>query len=327
MATVKGEKDLSVKVSICCAAYNHENYIRQTLDGFLMQKTNFPFEIIINDDASTDKTADIIREYEKKYPDIIKPLYQTENQYSKREIVRSFLYSRANGEYIAMCEGDDFWTDPEKLQKQVDFLDSHPEYSACVHKYFTVGEDGEPTYLKTFGDYEKGGRYTIKDLENGELPSQLASLVFRNIIFDEKKKYPVSFDKPKIAGDVKLFLYLLNFGDIWRMDETMSAYRYIAVVGGNSHASRSIGNYERPYIWWNACRELEKIYFKEYGKKINIKFRKLDLVFNMIRNLKHNHSLKAIKRTAKALIIQRGWFIFILKKATKKIIKIIKRGK
>ena len=229
-----------------------------------MQKTNFQFEIIIHDDASLDGTADIIREYAKKYPDIIKPILQNENQYSKQvNLVHEFLFANSTGQYIAMCEGDDFWTDPEKLQKQVDFLDNHPEYSACVHKYFTVGENDEPTYLSTFGDYENGGRYTLKDFENGELPSQLASLVFRNIIFDEDRKYPVSFDAPKIAGDVKLFLYLLAHGDIWRMDEVMSAYRYIAVEGGNSHASRSIGNYARPYIWWNACRQLEKIYFKK----------------------------------------------------------------
>ncbi len=318
---------MSVKVSICCAAYNHENYIRQTLDGFLMQKTDFPFEVIINDDASPDGTADIIREYEKKYPDIIKPIYQTENQYSKGTIIsRDILFANAKGEYIANCEGDDYWTDPEKLQKQVDFLDNNPDYIGCVHKYFTVGKNSEPTYLKTFGDYEESGRYTLKDFENGELPSQLASFVFRHIIFDKEKKYPLSFDEPKIPGDVKLYLYLLQHGDIYRMEDTMSAYRYIAEAGGTSHASRSVGNYARPYIWWEACRQLEKIFFKEYNRKLDMKFRKVDLVFNMIRNLKHDHSLKAIGRTAKALIIQRGWFVFIVKKVINKCKKMLNKG-
>lgn len=319
---------MEVKVSICCTAYNHENYIRRALDSFLMQKTNFRFEIIIHDDASPDGTADIIREYAQKYPDIIKPIFQTENQFSKQvNLIREFLFANSTGQYIAICEGDDFWTDPDKLQKQIDFLDNHPEYIACVHKYFTVGENDEPTYLSTFGDYENGGRYMLKDFENGELPSQLASLVFRNIIFDEDKKYPVSFDAPKIAGDVKLFLYLLAHGDIWRMDEVMSAYRYIAVVGGTSHASRSIGNYLRPYIWWDACRELEKIFYKEYNKKVDLRFRKVDLVFNMIRNLKYEHSLKTIGKLIKALIIQRGWFTFIVKKIINKCKKLLKRGK
>ncbi len=318
---------MSVKVSICCAAYNHEKYIKQTLDGFLMQKTNFEFEVIINDDASPDGTADIIREYAERYPEIIKPIYQTENQLSKGVVIsRDILFANSSGEYIAICEGDDYWTDPNKLQKQVDFLDNNPDYIGCVHKYITVDKNSEPTNLLTFGYYEESGRYTLEDLEKGELPSQFASFVFRNIIFDKDKKYPESFVKPKIAGDVKLCLYLLNYGDIYRMDDTMSAYRYVAEVGGTSHASRSIGNYQRPYIWWNACRELEKVFYKEYNKKVNLKFRKVDLVFNMIRNLKHEHSPKTICKLIKAIILQRGWFIFIVKKIINKCKKILNKG-
>ena len=99
-------------VSVRCITYNHEPYIAQAIDGFLMQKTDFPFEVIIHDDASTDKTADIIREYEKKYPLIIKPIYQTENQYSKRDgSVAKVIDSKLRGRYIAYCEGDDYWID------------------------------------------------------------------------------------------------------------------------------------------------------------------------------------------------------------------------
>jgi len=99
-------------VSICCLTYNHAPYIRDAIEGFLMQKTNFPVEILIHDDASTDGTADIIREYETRYPDIIKPIYQTENQYSKGvKISWEYQFSRARGKYIALCEGDDYWTD------------------------------------------------------------------------------------------------------------------------------------------------------------------------------------------------------------------------
>ena len=121
-----------IMVSVVCNAYNHERYIAQCLDGFVMQKTNFPFEVLVHDDASTDKTADIIREYEKKYPHLIKPVYQTENQYSKGGIAR-FQYPRAQGKYIAVCEGDDYWTDPLKLQKQYDAMEAHPEVDMCAH--------------------------------------------------------------------------------------------------------------------------------------------------------------------------------------------------
>ena len=124
-------------VSICCITYNHEPYIVQTLDGFLMQKTSFPFEVLVHDDASTDRTTDIIREYEKKFPKIIKPIYQKENQYSKgnRAILASFIYPRAKGKYIALCEGDDYWIDENKLQIQVDFLESNTEYGMCYTNF------------------------------------------------------------------------------------------------------------------------------------------------------------------------------------------------
>ena len=123
-----------IKVSIVCNAFNHEDYIKDALESFLMQKTNFKFEVLVHDDASTDNTASIIKEYEEKYPDIIKPIYQTVNQYSQKiPIGDTYQFPRAKGIYIAVCEGDDFWTDPYKLQKQYDALESHPEIDMCAH--------------------------------------------------------------------------------------------------------------------------------------------------------------------------------------------------
>jgi len=123
-----------IKVSIICTAYNHEKFIASALDGFVMQKTNFSYEGLVHDDASIDGTADIIKKYAQKYPDIIVPVLQTENQYSKKvKITNDILLPMAKGEYIAFCEGDDFWTVDNKLQIQIDFLDTHPEYIACVH--------------------------------------------------------------------------------------------------------------------------------------------------------------------------------------------------
>lgn len=130
------------KVSVLCAAYNHEDFLRQTLDGFVSQKTSFPFEVLVNDDASTDSTADILREYAEKYPEIIRPFYQTENLYSRRiNLYDVVFFPAVRGEYIALCEGDDYWNDPEKLQRQVDWLDAHPDYSACVHNSIGHFED------------------------------------------------------------------------------------------------------------------------------------------------------------------------------------------
>lgn len=118
--------------SIRCITYNQEPYIAQALDSFLAQETDFPFEIVVHDDASTDKTADIIRQYVVKYPQIIKPIYETENQYSKQDgSLRKIVNKACVGKYIAFCEGDDFWVVPQKLQKQVDFLEHNPEYGMC----------------------------------------------------------------------------------------------------------------------------------------------------------------------------------------------------
>ena len=124
-------------VSICCITYNHAQFIQKCLDGFLMQQTDFPIEILIHDDCSTDGTTEIIREYEAKYPDLIFPLYEEENQYQqgKAAEIDFYNYRRARGKYIAYCEGDDYWIDPLKLQKQVDFMEANPEYSVCFHDF------------------------------------------------------------------------------------------------------------------------------------------------------------------------------------------------
>jgi glycosyltransferase involved in cell wall biosynthesis len=119
-------------VSVACLTYNHEYYIRDAINGFLIQETTFPFEIIIHDDASTDSTASIVKEYSEKYPHLIFPICQRTNQYSQGHgPFVEYVFPRCGGKYIALCEGDDYWTDPDKLQKQVDFLEANPEYGLC----------------------------------------------------------------------------------------------------------------------------------------------------------------------------------------------------
>jgi len=204
-------------VSICCATYNHQKYIRDAIEGFLMQKTTFPFEILIHDDASTDGTADIIREYEAKYPDIIKPIYQTENQYSKGiNPYIAFVYPRAQGKYIALCEGDDYWIDPLKMQKQVDFLEANPEFSMCFHNAMLVYE-GREDLNKPFKKIETR-EYTGEEiLKEWTIPT--ASVIFRMDAY--KPVHHPDF----MYGDIILFLSLAENGKIWGMYEIMGAYR------------------------------------------------------------------------------------------------------
>lgn len=129
-------------LSVRCITYNHEPYIAQALDGFLMQKTDFPFEVIVHDDASTDRTADIIREYEKKFPKIVKPIYEVENQYSKGDgSLGKIMNDACKGKYIAFCEGDDYWIDENKLQMQVDFLEKNPDYGLCYTNFNMLYQD------------------------------------------------------------------------------------------------------------------------------------------------------------------------------------------
>ena len=157
--------DSEIVVSIVCNAYNQEKYIAQALESFLMQKTDFPFEVLVHDDASTDRTAEIIRQYAEKYPGIVKPYFQTENQYSKHvPITRLYQYSRANGKYIAWCEGDDYWTDPLKLQKQVDALEKHPEMDICAHRAVTV-LDGKPGTF--FPKKEEDTVFSVEEVISG----------------------------------------------------------------------------------------------------------------------------------------------------------------
>lgn len=183
-------------VSICCITYNHAPFIRECLDGFLMQETTFPVEILIHDDASTDGTDDIIREYTAKFPDKIFPLYEEENKFSNGYAGKMdlFNYERAKGKYIAYCEGDDHWTDPLKLQKQVDFMETHPEYSVCFHNchYYDVrlGKVIYPRFYKYIKDEREGVDVTIDDYFHRNMIIPLTMLFRLSMYsFDWRKQY------------------------------------------------------------------------------------------------------------------------------------------
>lgn len=166
-------KDNNILVSIRCVTYNQENYIDKCLEGIVKQKTNFRFEAYVHDDASTDKTSDVVEKYAKNFPNIIKPYIEKNNIYSKKD--GSFKRTTWNpdyltGKYLALCEGDDYWTDPYKLQKQVDFLESHPEYGMCFTNFSilrengqmeesVLGKNGKPYEFKNIGEWIKSASY------------------------------------------------------------------------------------------------------------------------------------------------------------------------
>lgn len=217
-----------IVVSISCLTFNHAPYIRQCLDGFLMQKTNFKFEVLIHDDASTDGTEEIIREYEAKYPDIIKPLYEKENQWNKgRRGSKTFNYPRAKGKYIALCEGDDYWTDPLKLQKQVDFLENNEEYSMCFHNALKL--DCQLDIASKFNNTSKPFiTYSSKDVIIKSWFYPTASIFFRNC------KEITEFHIDNANGDIVIVFAASLIGKLFYDSKIMSVYRYKSSLNSSS---------------------------------------------------------------------------------------------
>lgn len=207
-------------VSICTTTYNHAKYLRQTLDSFLSQQCNFPFEILVHDDVSTDGTIDILQEYAQRYPDIVKPLFEEENQYSKGvPINETFNFPRAQGKYIAFCEGDDYWCDPTKLQRQIDHMESDPTCTFCFTNGYIHDENGVNPDREFLPYYEserpyytgKSARYELADIARLTF-IPMAGVVFR---VDALRSLPDTFLKPCEHGDLRMKLFLTAAGHAW----------------------------------------------------------------------------------------------------------------
>jgi glycosyltransferase involved in cell wall biosynthesis len=206
-------------VSISCITFNHAPFIKECFEGFLIQKTNFAFEILVHDDASTDGTKEILEEYTAKYPDLFFPIYQKENQYSKgiKAMNPTFNYPRARGKYIALCEGDDYWTDPYKLQKQVDFLEANEEYTLVAGNSLLIDEKGA-VIRETIS--KEGPIHLKQILKKNILGSATASLFFRKDCLDSKystltSKFPF--------GDWLLSAYCISKGKGYILKDVLSA--------------------------------------------------------------------------------------------------------
>ena len=231
------EEKITCKVSVLCATYNHEEYLRQTLDSFLNQKTDFPFEVLVNDDASTDSTGDIIREYAARYPEIIRPFYQKENLYSRRiNLYDVVFFPACRGEYIAVCEGDDYWNDPEKLQLQVNWLDAHPEYSACVHN--SIGrftDQPDKVLFAQDGDRDIPFEQVVQGMSHAYHTSSI--LARREFILNPPDYRDVAYHQGYFT-DYAVGVRLGLSGKVRFLDRCMSVYR----IGSNPSAwSRGVG--------------------------------------------------------------------------------------
>ncbi len=246
-------------VAIRCTAFNHEKYIAECLNGFLAQETTFPFEVIVHEDASTDNTANIIREYEAKYPKIIKPIYETTNQYSKQDgSFTRIINSHLKRKYIAMCEGDDYWTDPLKLQKQVTFLESHPDYGMCYGIVRQYNQAKKAFFTNRGTDFVSFENY-LKTRNN--IPT--LSTCYRRDLYLQFKSDETIAQQSWPMGDLPMWLWFTYNSKVKFFPEIFGVYRVLS----NSAAHSS--NIEKQVNFYRAGYECANFFSMHYlGKKL-----------------------------------------------------------
>lgn len=241
------ECDLSIYV----ATYNHERYIKRALDSIFGQKTNHNYEVLVGEDYSTDRTKEILKQYEKDHNQYVangqlKIFYRDHNMYREQPDNADDLKSRCKGRYIIALEGDDYWIDERKIEKQISFLESHPEYIGVSHNCVVVDENGNVTGEK----YPECRRseYSIFDYMSNILPGQLTTLMYRNIYADPAINCTL-LKKGLSPGDKLIVLVLLCYGKIYCMQECMSAYRHIT-THGDSFSAKYKYSFEDDECWY-----------------------------------------------------------------------------
>ncbi len=264
-----------ILVSVICTVYNHEKYLKKCLDGFIMQKTDFRFEVLINEDASTDGSSDILHEYQKKEPNLFNVIYQQENQYSKNaRIYSDILYPKVKGRYIAFCEGDDYWTDENKLQKQVDALRNNQNCKICIHKVDCCNESGE-MIQKAYPQFH---------LDTGIIPSKqflkmfakshcvhfcsyLCDAEMLNDIFPKGKPDEEKIQPP--FGDASCCMTFACLGDIYFINESMSCHRMGSEEGWTVRFNRSSAEskIDRKMKNINSVKELDALFDYKYHEE------------------------------------------------------------
>lgn len=311
----------NIKVSVLCLVYNHAKVLRKCLNGFVSQKVNFKFEVLIHDDASTDESPQIIKEYEQKYPDIIKPIYQKENQYQKGiNISDTYQFPRAKGKYYAMCEGDDIWTDENKLQKQFDFMEKNQTVTMCVHKVCQI-------------NMENGNKKILP-----QKPRTSRMLTSNEVIINGGGYYPTcsmffkggmkrlsDFDNIKTTGDFRLLMSAVIEGKVYFMADVMAIKTYLLP---SSWASRSRENPESYYTHLrNTIEWLKKIDAYTNGKFTDaIQMKILKSKFNIKRNKgEYSDLLSTYYRPYFSTLSKKEKFTIILKVKSPQLVILLKK--
>lgn len=325
--TWTNHNDSEPLVSISCTTYNHVNYIEQCLDGFLNQETNFPFEIVIHDDCSTDGTTEIIREYTAKYPDIIKTMYETENQYQQGKPTGSLIWNipRAKGKYIAFCEGDDYWIGNNKLQEQVEFLEANDSYG-MVYTNFNLYYQDKKLFLNNCFDLGKSNFRSVYNnvdewIENLGYLAPMTWLYKKQLIIDGLQNYGELFLYSPDTTFV-MFAYFLQFTKVKYINKTTAVYR---VLQNSASHSKDINKlYERNKALYNTQLEIIKQFelSNEIVKDITKKYYRINFKYLILLN--KQEELLDYKIFEKKLSISKKILIFFSKnKAIRFILKEI----
>ncbi len=318
MQNWKGDIDTPV-VSICSASYNLESCVAEAIDSFLMQETNFPFEILIRDDCSTDNTADIIKKYAARYPRLIKPIYEKENTYSKGIKPMLQVIKVAKSNYIATCDADDYWTDSLKLQKQLDFLENNPLYSGCFHDCLIVheGKNNNQQQRLRIGDRKIDEEVDLTSIiDKNNIDS--SSIMFRNFI----EKAPKYWTEATSKVDYALMIMIAEHGKIKYLPEVMSAYR---IHDGSIWSSRSPIYKEKEAIkFYSLLQEHftdNKYVLKALSEKKKYAFYSLSLM--LVREKQRLDSLHylILSLDFSNLINQNRRYLYYIKEFIKSVIK------
>lgn len=272
--------DDDIMLSIYVATYNHEKYIGMALDSILMQKTKYKFEVLVGEDCSTDNTRKVLQEYERKYPGYFTMLYREHNMHNGKLSNAGDLKRRCKGKYIIALEGDDYWIDENKIEEQVNFLESHPEYIAVAHNCMVVDENSRPKEER----YQEctDEEYTIKHFVSEIMPGQLATVMYRNYM--HYKMIDTSlFEKGLHPGDRLSYFALVSNGKVKCIQKIMSAYRHITKSGTSFSATykydfihdeewnRGLVDYARIIMNKEAIKYAELLYFRNLMNGMKLK--------------------------------------------------------
>lgn len=236
-----------IMVSVVLISYNAEKYIKEAIESVVAQKVNFKYELLLADDCSKDNTLNIMKEYEKKYPEIIRILKREHNLGATRNQLDASLQSK--GKYITLLEGDDYWISEDKLQRQVDFLEEHPKYSGVSH-YRQGREDGKiianyPTEIKKSCDI------TMDDFTKGKMKFPESATLYKNIYLDKKHKKDIEYlcTLHNVISDTQLCTYLLSLGKVYFMAEPLMAYRIRRKKGeSNYNSTHKLSEIQMSYL-------------------------------------------------------------------------------